>query len=995
LTPNKRWKRGTTRLGLETLEDRTVPTTTAAVQHVLLLSVDGLHGADVTDPALQSALQNIASLQQNGVNYTNAHTTSPSDSFPGTLSYLTGAGPGTTGVFYDDSYSRTLRAPGTDSSAPLGTEVTYFEAIDKNFALISGGGNFDASSINPSLLPIDPVTNLPVYPNQFLQTNTIFDVAHDAGLYTAFSDKHPAYQIANGTNPAAINDFYGPEINSTTALLDNATGQTVDANALLNDHAQPATGLSIAPGYTASIFASPPPGATGPDSIAVDGLNVYVGYNNGTPKTGASGSSTIALFTPTGPGGTWTVAKTFSVPGHTDGLKVDPATHKVWTLQNEDANPTLAIIDFTPASPAGNVFSLPSSNHGGGYDDITFTGGNVYFTASNPANNPNTDPVVVQFTVSGTGPVLTPILNGSASLNLQDPDSMTATPNGSLLFTSQSDSQLITVAKPGAANQSVTVVNTHDKTNAPVSVDDTLFNPGAVGEILLTDQTAGNIYQITVPAGSSAQTFSAAVDIGQFGKMDLKTGLFTPVITGFAKGGPRGLAFLNAGAFTDLSQFTLVDPKTDPVGPFDPTTGLSQDPNLINDTTTNVLLTEKYDDLKVAAILKEIHGQKSHNFFSTVAPQVPAIFGMNFQAVSVAEKDALGGITLLPNGQVGPPSALLEGALQHTDQSVGAIVAALKAQGLWNSTELYLTAKHGQDPRVGLAGLMHDDTLPNLLNNAGDTVAQATQDNVSLIWLANQAKTLDAVKQLEDLRDNGTLQVFFQGVPQTLAANQVIDKILWGKSLVDGGFGNPATDSTTPDIIVTLKPGYIWVGNVNSQHKRAEHGGFSDDSTHIALIVSGGALSSDLRGTTQTDPVDTKQIAVSVLKALGLDPHKLTGAVKEGTTALPGLGLPLDPEAVEDRKLSNALVATFTDLKATSAAGFTVTITWGDGTKATSTDVRVVKTGKHTFAVYAGHTFEEEGRYTGTVRIAGSHRFKATRSFLSSVAEEPGKDDKD
>jgi predicted AlkP superfamily pyrophosphatase or phosphodiesterase len=94
--------------GLETLEDRCVP---SAAQHVLLLSVDGLHNADIADPALQGALQNVSALQKAGVTYTNAYTTSPSDSFPGTLSYLTGALPGTTGVFYDDSYSRTLLPP--------------------------------------------------------------------------------------------------------------------------------------------------------------------------------------------------------------------------------------------------------------------------------------------------------------------------------------------------------------------------------------------------------------------------------------------------------------------------------------------------------------------------------------------------------------------------------------------------------------------------------------------------------------------------------------------------------------------------------------------------------------------------------------------------------------------------------------------------------------------------------------------------------------------
>src|SRR5208337_3869250 len=208
---NMRRKRPRPCLLVDGLENRVLLSSSQIdppAQHVLLLSVDGLHNADVSDPQLAPVLTNIQNLQNSGVTYTNAFTTTPSDSFPGTLSYLTGAGPGTTGVFYDDSYSRTLTAPGSNSSAQPGTEVQYAENIDKNSALLSGGGNFDASSIDPSKLPINPTTNQVVYPNQFLKVNTIFDVAHQAGLYTAFSDKHPAYQIAAGSDPAAINDLY-------------------------------------------------------------------------------------------------------------------------------------------------------------------------------------------------------------------------------------------------------------------------------------------------------------------------------------------------------------------------------------------------------------------------------------------------------------------------------------------------------------------------------------------------------------------------------------------------------------------------------------------------------------------------------------------------------------------------------------------------------------------------------------------------------------------
>jgi len=889
---NMRRKRPRPCLLVDALENRVLLSNSSIdppAQHVLLLSVDGLHQADVTDSSLQPDLTNILALQKGGVSYTNAFTTSPSDSFPGTLSYLTGAGPGTTGVFYDDSYSRTLLAPGSNSNAQPGTEVQYAENIDKNQALLSGGGNFDASSIDPSKLPINPTTNQVVYPNQFLQVNTIFDVAHQAGLYTAYSDKHPAYQIADGSDPTAINDLYTPEINSTTALQINGTNETVNANALLNDTTMPSQGLSIAPGYTASIFAAGPSGATQPDSITVDGLNVFVGYQNGAATDGSSGSSTIAEFTPTGTNGTWAVTQTWSIPGHNDGLKVDPNTHLVWSLQNEDANPTLVLIN--PATGTTTQYAISSVN-GGGYDDIAFTGGEVFFTASNPSKNPNTDPAVVQVTLNNTTlkATTTPVLFGNATalnlvtnqevtLNLQDPDSMTVDSNGNLLFTDQADNQLVTVLAPGTASHSATVLPLSDAANNPVSVDDTLFNPGSTGEMLVTDQQTGNIYQVTVPGGSSAQAFSAAQNIGQLGTTNLTTGLFTPVISGL--GSPRGLAFLNAGAFTDLSNYTLVDPSTDPQGP--------NDPNLINDTTTNVLLTEKYDDLKVQAVLNEIKGLPSHTFFGSDKSQIPAIFGMNFQAVSVAQKDAHGGIALLPNGQEGAPSALLEGAMQHTDQSIGKIVDALHQASIWDTTQLYVLAKHGQDPRVGLAGLMDDSTLPDLLSKAGAPVAQATQDDVSLIWLQNQATTGKAVAALQQFQQTGTITVYFQGVPQTLPASQVIDKLLFGQDLVNSGLGNPATDSTTPDIIVTLKPGYIWVGNVNNQHKRAEHGGFSEDDTHVALVVSGGALPLAAQGTMVGTTVQTQQIAVSVLQALGLDPTKLTGAVIDNTQPLPGL----------------------------------------------------------------------------------------------------------
>ena len=68
--------------------------------------------------------------------------------------------------------------------------------------------------INPANLPVSPKTCKPIYPNQYLKVNTIFNVAHQAGLVTAWSDKHPAYLALSGPSGNGVQDYFTPEINS-------------------------------------------------------------------------------------------------------------------------------------------------------------------------------------------------------------------------------------------------------------------------------------------------------------------------------------------------------------------------------------------------------------------------------------------------------------------------------------------------------------------------------------------------------------------------------------------------------------------------------------------------------------------------------------------------------------------------------------------------------------------------------------------------------------
>jgi hypothetical protein len=198
-------------------------------QHVLLLSVDGLHQQDLAWYTRTHPNSTMAALVHGGVDYPNASTPIPSDSFPGMVGQVTGGDPGVTGVYYDDTYNNALLPAGATNcaNAKPGTEIDFTEDLDLNKNSIDAGqgltglpnsilnmtGN-PTTLINPAKLPVDPKTCKPVYPNSYLKVNTIFNVAGAAGLRTAWSDKHPAYQILNGPSGPGVTDMFSPEINS-------------------------------------------------------------------------------------------------------------------------------------------------------------------------------------------------------------------------------------------------------------------------------------------------------------------------------------------------------------------------------------------------------------------------------------------------------------------------------------------------------------------------------------------------------------------------------------------------------------------------------------------------------------------------------------------------------------------------------------------------------------------------------------------------------------
>ncbi|MER6536383.1 alkaline phosphatase family protein [Streptomyces sp900105755] len=209
----------------------------AATRHVLLISVDGLHQSDLAWYVAGHPKSALARLVGGGVEYTHARTTTPSDSFPGMVAQATGGSPGTTGVYYDDTYNAALLPAGTTGCKGVkpGAEVDLTEDLDKNQASIDAGQGLTGlpdsilsmtghpeTLIDASKLPVDPKTCKPVYPHSYLKVNTVFEVARQAGLRTAWSDKHAAYEILNGPSGTGVQDLFTPEINSDA--LGYATG---------------------------------------------------------------------------------------------------------------------------------------------------------------------------------------------------------------------------------------------------------------------------------------------------------------------------------------------------------------------------------------------------------------------------------------------------------------------------------------------------------------------------------------------------------------------------------------------------------------------------------------------------------------------------------------------------------------------------------------------------------------------------------------------------
>jgi hypothetical protein len=309
--------------------------------------------------------------------------------------------------------------------------------------------------------------------------------------------------------------------------------------------------------FRAQVFATGGAvGGTSPDSVEFGDGSLWISFQNGADSTGASGSSTVVRYSPSG-----AILKTWSIAGNVDGLRIDPTSGLVWALQNNDGNSALTVIN--PITNGVTAYSYGPSYTGGGnsatrgFDDAVFKNGQVFLSETNPGNS--SDSIVLRLTTGLTSPLqVAGILNSSltgtnlatghtGSTTITDPDSLILTPSGDLALTGEADKQIVFIHNPGTAGQSESFLSLLGTNGTSVSgnPDDTVYPTAPGGFIYLADTGANIVYRLTATGLTPGSVY---VDWGnEFGSLNLTTGVVTPIFTGVSPHGAQFVSFAASG----------------------------------------------------------------------------------------------------------------------------------------------------------------------------------------------------------------------------------------------------------------------------------------------------------------------------------------------------------------------------------------------------------------------------------------------------------------
>lgn len=303
-------------------------------------------------------------------------------------------------------------------------------------------------------------------------------------------------------------------------------------------------------------------------------------------------------------------------------------------------------------------------------------------------------------------------------------------------------------------------------------------------------------------------------------------------------------------------------------------------------------LTQRYDGFKVRALVNEIDGL-DHSGAQRVG--VPAIFGMNFQSVSTAEKLPESGGQPGGYNADGTPGPVLRSALSFVDRSIASMRSELARQHLTGSTTIILSAKHGQSPidksslkRIDDATMLADlDIAWQRAGHSGPLVAGSLDDDGVLLWLKDRSATATSFAQRFLLSYNGNGTGARGRAKATDSSGAPVAYRNGGLRAVFAGtaaaqfIGVHPGDSRVPDLIGLVQHGVVYTGSTS---KIAEHGGDDPQDRHVALVIAGAGVQHG----SWSGRVSTIQIAPTILSLLGIPTRSLQAVRRQHTAVLHG-----------------------------------------------------------------------------------------------------------
>ena len=287
----------------------------------------------------------------------------------------------------------------------------------------------------------------------------------------------------------------------------------------------------------------------------------------------------------------------------------------------------------------------------------------------------------------------------------------------------------------------------------------------------------------------------------------------------------------------------------------------------------------------------------------------PAIYGMNFQTVSTAEKLKSSPATLIgPNAQgnytEGPsllggyvtvdgqqvPGPLLQSALDYVNDALQQMADQIQADGEANRRR---SSRDGQarsvpaeqqpaaeDRRRSDHCRRQPPLGPHSIRATRRWSSKRPTTTGRFWWLSNRSQAAtDFVKNY----------LWTHSAPAVNYAGQTITVQHSGLSEIFAGhesaqfFGVSNSDPVHPDVFGIAQVGTIYTTGT----KIAEHGGDNPGDRDVPLVVYAPG---SFQPGQSSNRVETTQVAPTILKLLGLPPRSLQAVQREGTQVLPGLG---------------------------------------------------------------------------------------------------------